>query len=216
MKLYSYFRSSSSYRVRVALALKGLKYEYVPIDLSPSMHAQSETGFAQVNPMRQIPVLVWSEGGGEHTLTQSVAIIEYLEERWPDPPLLPQDPLARAQVREAVQIVNSGIQPLQNPSTLKVLRDGAGKEVEDTFRNGAIRNGLAALELRASSTGPFFMGLYLSMADLFIVPQLYNARRYAVELQEFPRLREIETNCLALPAFRAAEPAQQPDAPPSF
>src|SRR4051794_16441054 len=101
MKLYSYFRSSSSYRVRVALALKGVAYEYVPIDLSPAVHAQNESEFEHVNSMRQIPVLTWSDAGVELKLTQSVAIIEYLDERFPDPPLLPADALARAQVREA-------------------------------------------------------------------------------------------------------------------
>lgn len=214
MKLYSYFRSSSSYRVRVALALKGVKYEYIPVDLSPAVHAQLEGDFEQINVLRQIPVLIWDENGAEHKLTQSVAIIEYLEERWPEPALLPADPLERAKVREAVEIVNSGIQPLQNPSTLKVLRDGAGKEVETHFRNRVIARGLAALEQRAR--GPFFAGSALSMADLFIVPQLYNARRYHVDLREFPRLCELESACLALPAFRAAEPARQPDAPSSL
>jgi maleylpyruvate isomerase len=200
--------------VRVALALKGVEYEYVPIDLSPAVHAQDESGFESVNMLRQIPVLVWSDAGVERKLTQSVAIIEYLDERFRDPPLLPTDSLARAQVREAVQIVNSGIQPLQNPSTLKVLREGAGHEIEVRFRNGAIMRGLAALEQRArESSGPFYAGRTLTMADLFIVPQLYNARRYSVELTEFARLCEIESTCLALPAFRAAEPARQPDAP---
>ncbi len=215
MKLYSYFRSSSSYRVRVALALKGVAYEYLALDLSPDACAQLTDDFTRVNPMQQIPVLVWTEGGIEQRLTQSVAIIEYLDERFPNPPLLPKDPLARARVREAVQIVNAGIQPLQNPGTLRFLHEHAGHEASKRFRNEAIEKGLAALEhLAQRAGGPHFLGDPLSMADLYIVPQLYNARRYHVELAPFPRLRAIEAGCLTLSAFRAAAPENQPDSPP--
>src|SRR5690349_17047688 len=110
MRLYSYYRSSASYRVRIALALKGLDYAYVAVDISPARHDQEAEHYAAVNALRQVPVLEWQEAGATVRLTQSVAIIEYLEERWPSPGLFPRDPLARARLREAVEIVNSGVQ----------------------------------------------------------------------------------------------------------
>jgi maleylpyruvate isomerase len=217
MKLYSYFRSSSSYRVRVALAIKGIPYAYVPVNLAPGAQEQLSAEFERVNPLRQIPVLVWSEEGREIRLTQSVAIIEYLEERWPQPPLLPVELLARARVREAVEIVNAGIQPLQNPSTLSVLRQAGGRELEHGFRQQILERGLGSLEqLAAAHRGPFFAGESVSMADLFIVPQLLNARRYHVDLAPFARLLDLERAALAHPAFRAAAPLHQPDTPPDL
>jgi maleylpyruvate isomerase len=144
-----------------------------------------------------------------------VAIIEYLEERWPTPPLLPAAPLARARIREVVEIVNSGIQPLQNTKTLAALREAGGAEAEARFRHDAIARGLTALERAAAASqgGRFFSGDAPTLADLFIVPQLYNARRFDVSLAACPRLCAIEAHALEHPAFQAADPARQPDAP---
>jgi maleylpyruvate isomerase len=214
MKLYSYYRSSSSYRVRIVLAFKGLPYEYVAVSLAPERLAQLEPDFERINPMRQIPVLMLNEAGQETRLTQSVAIVEYLEERWPEPTLYPRDALARARVREAVEIVNSGIQPLQNPSTLRVLDQAGGRELEHGFRNAVIERGLASLERAAASMGPFFAGEAPTMADVFIVPQLLNARRFEIPLSRFARLLRLEQAALAHPAFEAAHPSNQPDCPP--
>lgn len=216
MKLYSYYRSSSSYRVRIGLALKGIPHEYVAVNIAPTTKAQNAEPFGSVNPMRQVPVLEWMEAGLPVRLTQSVAILEYLEERWPNPSLLPQDALARARVREAVEIVNAGIQPLQNTKLLEQLRVHASAEVEERWRNDAISQGLSALEAHAlRQSGPFFLGSEPSMADLFIVPQLYNARRYGIPLHAFPRLTSLEAHALSHPAFRSAHPDAQPDAPPA-
>jgi maleylpyruvate isomerase len=216
MKLYSYFRSSSSYRVRIALALKGIRYEYVPVDISPAVQAQRAVGYGEIHPLRQVPVLEWHDASGrEQRLTQSVAILEYLDERWPTPPLLPHEPLERARIREAVEIVNSGIQPLQNSKTLALLRTVGGTEVEECWRREVIEQGLSALEsLARANRGAFFSGDMPLLADLFIVPQLYNARRFGIDLAAFPRLLAIEVAALALDAFRLAQPERQPDAPP--
>jgi maleylpyruvate isomerase len=214
MRLYSYSRSSASYRVRIALALKGVPYEYTAIDISRAVNAQGEESYGQVNPMRQVPVLEWRDAERTlHRLTQSVAIVEYLEERFPVPSLFARDPLARARQREAVELVNAGIQPLQNSQTLAALNRAGGQQLEECFRNEAIARGLCALELLAQAQeGPFFSGEAPSVADVFIIPQLYNARRFGVELASVPRLVAIEERALALAAFRAAHPDRQPDA----
>jgi maleylpyruvate isomerase len=217
MRLYSYCKSSASYRVRIVLALKGIPYDYTAVDISRAVNAQAEPSFGQVNTMRQVPVLEWRDA--EHKLvrlTQSVAIIEYLDERYPEPPLLPPDPLARARQREAVELVNAGIQPLQNNRILAALNAAGGAELEARFRNEAIARGLDALELLAlRDEGPFFIGATPSLADVFIIPQLYNAHRFGVELDSRPRLAAIERHALAQSAFRAAHPDRQRDAPPA-
>jgi maleylpyruvate isomerase len=214
MRLYSYCRSSASYRVRIALALKGIRYEYVAVDISRAANAQAEHGYERVNPMRQVPVLEWRDAAQKlERLTQSVAIIEYLDERFPESPLFAREPLARARQREAVEIVNAGTQPLQNSKTLATLRAAGGEELEARFRNEAIARGLLALEqLAERQAGPLFMGREPSIADVFIVPQLYSAHRFGVSLAAHPRLVEIERHALVLTAFRAAHPDSQPDA----
>src|SRR5262245_1519100 len=122
MKLYSYWRSTSAWRVRIALHAKGIAYDYQAVNLAPDVQAQTSEDYAQINPMQQVPTLEWAENGSMKRLTQSVAIIEYLEELKPEPALLPRAPLSRAHVREAVEIVNSGIQPFQNTWTLAEVR----------------------------------------------------------------------------------------------
>lgn len=205
MKLYSYWRSSASYRVRIVLALKRIEYEYVPVDISKKTLEQHTGSYEKINAMRQVPVLEWLEDGREQRLTQSVAICEYLDEMWPSPPLFPEHPLARARVREAVEIVNSGIQPLQNLSRF-------GSEEGSAAR--AIERGLAVLEHMARSHGsPYFAGDIPSLADVFIVPQLFSARRFWVDVEHCPRLLDIERRALSNEAFALARPERQPDAP---
>jgi maleylpyruvate isomerase len=208
MKLYGYFRSSSSYRVRIALALKGLSYEYAAVHLLKDGGEQHLPAFLQKNPMAQVPVL---EVDGLH-LSQSVAILEYIEERYPDPPLLPKDLVARARVRAAVEVVNSGIQPMQNLSLMNEIKRMGGDG--HAFAKAANERGLVALEEMATAHGgQRLVGDETSLADVCLVPQMYSARRFGVDLAPFPRLVAIDAALTALPAFAAAHPDRQPDAP---
>jgi maleylpyruvate isomerase len=213
MKLYSYWRSSSSWRVRIVLAYKNIAYEYAAVNLAPnSAHHFSED--SAPNPLRQVPVLEWQEGERSLRLTQSVAIAEYLEERYPNPPLLPQAALARARVRQVVEIINSGIQPLHNSGTLADLRSLSDEERVQAFARSKIERGLSALEaLALAHAGRFSVGDSPTLADVFLVPQLYVARRFRVELIPYPKLGEIEGALSSLPAFERAHPDRQPDAP---
>jgi maleylpyruvate isomerase len=217
MRLYSYCKSSASYRVRIALALKGVAHEYVAVNITRDVNAQGDVSYGAVNPMRQVPVLeLEDEAGHLQRLTQSVAIVEYLDERWPDPPLFARDALQRARQREAVELVNSGIQPLQNNKALGALRAAGGAELEERFRSEVIARGLRALEVLAQrQQGSFFFGDSPSAADLFLIPQLYNARRFGVEIAPGSRILQIESHALHHQAFRAAHPDRQPDASPA-
>jgi maleylpyruvate isomerase len=211
MKLWSYWRSSCAYRVRIALGLKGLPFEYAAVHLMRDGGQQHGPEFGALNPQRQVPVLEVEEGGETLHLVQSMAIIEYLDERFPEPPLLPASAPGRAHVRALAELVNSGIQPLQNTSTFAELRKH-GVAVEPWARTFVAR-GLAALErLAAPNAGAFLFGDSVSLADIYLVPQLYNARRFGVPLEGFPTLTRAETSAQALPAFRAALPEAQPDA----
>lgn len=217
MRLYSYYRSSASYRVRIALSLKAIAYEYVAVDISPKAYAQDAESYRTINPLRQVPVLEWRDAAGDlQRLTQSVAIVEYLDEHWPDPPLFPPEGLMRARVREAVEIVNAGVQPLQNVRTLAALRAAGGLAAEERFRHEAIARGLDALErLAAIYDGPYFCGAQPTAADIFILPQLYNARRFSVPVPEGSRLSQIEQHALTQEPFVRAHPDNQPDSPAS-
>jgi maleylpyruvate isomerase len=213
VRLYSYWRSSSSWRVRIGLALKGIGYEYRPVDLL----AQEQFGEAHRarSPLAQVPVLELEEEGRTFRLVQSMAILEWLEERVPHPPLLPADLWGRARVRALAEHVNSGIQPHQNASVLRALKEAKpGLDREWTAR--WIGGGLAGLERAVADggAGRFCHGDAPGLADCFLVPQLYSARRFGVDLAPFPALRRIEEACLALAPFQAAHPDRQPDAPP--
>ena len=213
MKLWSYWRSSCAYRVRIALGLKGLPFEYIPVHLIRDGGQQHQAGFGTVNPQRQVPVLEVEDAGSVVRLVQSIAIIEYLEERYPSPALLPAAPAARAHVRALAELVNSGIQPFQNTTTLAELKQ-RGVEAEP-WAQSFVARGLASLEaLAAPRAGAFMFGDSVSMADIYLVPQLYNARRLNVPYADFPTLARAEKSCLALPAFEAARPEAQPDAEP--
>jgi maleylpyruvate isomerase len=210
IRLHSYFRSSSAWRVRIALALKGLDFELVPVHLVRGGGEQHGDDFRAKNPMGQVPVLEVLEHGETFRLTQSMAILEYLEERFLDPPLLPRDRDLRARVRELSELVNSGIQPLQNLSLRKAL-DQAGIPPAP-FVGELIEKGLRALEARAEATaGRFLVGDALTFADVYLVPQLYTAERFGVDPSPFPTLSRVERACAALPAFQGAHARSQPD-----
>lgn len=213
MKLWSYWRSSCTYRVRIVLGLKQLAFEYAPVHLIRDGGHQHRPTFGDLNPLRQVPVLEVEEAGGRVALVQSMAIIEYLEERFPDPPLLPSTPAARAHVRALAELVNSGIQPLQNTDTFRELKlHGIDTEA---WARVFIAKGLVALErLAAPRAGQFLFADEVSLADVYLVPQLYNARRWGVELAGFPTLLRAEQSALSLPAFQQAAPDAQPDAEP--
>jgi maleylacetoacetate isomerase len=206
IRLYGYWRSSSTWRVRIALHHKGIPFETRPVNLLQGEHGAAE--HLARNPQGQVPVLELEQGA---RLAQSVAIVEYLEERWPTPPLLPADPLARARVRMLVEIVNSGVQPLQNLAVLGRIEALGGDRA--AWSRGWIAAGLDALEAHAADApGPFLAGPAPTLADAFLVPQLYNARRFQLDLAPWPRLLAVEAACAALPAFAAAHPDRQPDA----
>jgi maleylpyruvate isomerase len=212
MQLYSYWRSSSAWRVRIGLALKGLAYEYRAVDL---LHLEQFGDAHQArNPMAQVPVLEVEEAGYTVRLAQSMAILEWLDERHPEPPLLPRDLDGRAHVRMLAEIVNSGIQPLQNALVLRTIEEklpGQGKEWGRRWNE----RGLDALERAVQDgAGRFCHGEAPSLADCYLVPQLYAARRFKLDVARWPTLARIEEACAALPAFQAAHPDRQPDAPP--
>jgi maleylacetoacetate isomerase len=209
IKLYGYWRSSAAYRVRIALNLKGLAYEQVAIDLRKG--EQRTADYRRRNPQALVPAL---ENDGR-LISQSLAIIEHLDERYPDPPLLPRDPFARARARELALIVACEIHPLNNLRVLDHLRGPIGLDdaaVQRWYEHW-IAAGLAMLEAElARGKDPFCVGDQPSIADLCLVPQLYNGRRYNCDLEPYHRAREIEARCLALPAFLNARPEAQPDA----
>jgi maleylacetoacetate isomerase len=211
IKLYSYFRSSAAYRVRIALNLKDIRYEYVPVHLVKG--EQGEERYRALNPQGLVPMLV-DDG---QTLTQSMAIIEYLDEKVPDPPLLPATPAAKARVRAIAQTIACDIHPLNNLRVLKYLTGtlGVSEEAKNAWYRHWIERGFAALEAQLAAdtrTGGFCHGETPTLADICLVPQLANARRYAFSVDTYPTLGRIESHCLALDAFARAAPDRQPDA----
>jgi maleylpyruvate isomerase len=211
MKLWSYWRSSCAFRVRIALGLKQLPFEYRTVQLVRGGGEQHAPEFGELNPHRQVPVLEVEEGGAVLRLVQSFAIIEYLEERYPNPPLLPSNLAERAHVRALAELINSGIQPLQNLSTFAELTK-RGVPTEPWAKH-FIARGLESLEqLSRPRAGTCLFADRISLADVFLVPQLYNARRLGVAYDHLPTLVRAEKTCLALAAFHDARPEAQPDA----
>ncbi|TCZ63001.1 maleylacetoacetate isomerase [Roseicella aquatilis] len=209
MILYGYWRSSAAYRVRIALNLKGLRAEHRFVHLRKG--EQREEGHRALNPQGLVPALVLEDGA---VLTQSLAICEYLDEIHPEPPLLPREPVARARVRAFAQTVAAEIHAVQNLKVLnRVKALGHPQEAANAWAHDVIAEGLAACEaLLRDQPGPFCFGALPGLADIALVPQLYNARRFNVALGAMPRLLAAEAACGALPAFAEAAPERQPDA----
>lgn len=215
MKLYGFWRSSSAWRVRIALRYKRIDYTAVEVDLLAEGGAQHGDAFADKNPLAQVPVLETEQDGEIVRLTQSVAIVEYLDAIVPEPPLYPREAWRRARVRELVEIVNAGIQPAQNLYLLNQLRAHGAEGKRSAWAGHFIQRGLRAMEqLTRGEQGPFLAGSTASAADVFLVPQLYNARRFGVDLAPFPTLLRAEGACEDVEAFAAAHPDRQPQAPP--
>jgi maleylacetoacetate isomerase len=213
MKLYTYFRSSAAYRVRIALNLKGLPYEAVPVHLVRHGGEQLTATYRAINPSALVPSLQDEDA----TITQSMAILEYLEETHPEVPLLPSTPLARARVRELAQMVACDIHPVNNLRILRYLVRtlGIGDEAKNEWYRHWVREGFGALEAqlaRDSAPGRFCHGDSPTIADCFLVPQVYNASRFDIDMAPYPRIAAIDAACAQLPAFQAAHPARQPDA----
>ena len=213
MKLYSYFRSSAAYRVRIALELKGLVYDYAPVHLLAGGGQQYQPAYREVNRAALVPTL---EADGL-VLQQSMAIIEYLDETHPEPALLPASPAERARVRTIAQAIACEIHPLNNLRVLKYLKHQLG--VDDAAKDGWYRHwigvGLAAVEAMLADdarTGRFCHGDSPTLADCCLVPQVFNAERFGCQLDAFPRILQVVENCRALPAFERAAPGVQPDA----
>ncbi len=210
MKLYNYFRSSASFRVRIALALKGLDYEYIPVHLLKGEHRQA--GYAAVSPTALVPALVTDEGP---TLGQSMALIEYLDETHPEPPLLPASPLDRARVRALAQSIACEIHPLNNQRVLKYLVSElkVDEEAKNRWYRHWVRLGLEAYEreLALLPAGRYSFGDAPTLADCLLVPQVFNAKRFDTDLSGLPRTMAAFEACMALPAFQQAQPSACPD-----
>jgi maleylpyruvate isomerase len=213
MILYDYWRSSSGWRVRIALHHKQISFERRVVNLvKEGGGEQHGADFQTLNPLRQVPVLVVEEGGAARALTQSLAILAYLEQRFPSPPLIPAEPWLRARALQMAEMVNAGIQPMQNLALQQHLR-AHGVADPPAFARHFIGRGLEALEVVARETaGRFLIGDTPTIADVYLVPQLYGSRRYGADLAAFPTLRRVEEACAALPAFAAAHPDAQTDA----
>jgi len=213
LTLHSYWRSSCSWRVRIALRWKSLPFTYRAVDLGAG--DQFAPAHRARNPMSTVPLLEVEEDGRVLRLAQSMAILEWLEERHPSPPLLPRDPAGRARVRAIAEDVNSSVQPFQNASTMKWLRERhPGDDL--AFTTHFLTRSLTGLEeVVRDGAGKFSHGDSVTLGDLFIVPQLYGARRFGVDVAKFPTLLRVEAACASLPAFALSEPDAQPDAPSS-
>lgn len=209
LTLYGYYRSSCSYRVRIGLYFKEIPFHYESVHLVKSGGEQFQENFKKINPSSQVPCLKY----GDNFLSQSLPILLYLEDLKPEPALLPKQAFQKAEILSFCEMINSGIQPLQNLSVLKYIES----EIQSDKHQWAghwIKRGLAVcegfLKHRAKS---FCFGDELSLADCFLIPQIYNAERFKVDMKEFPTLERVNQHCLKIPAFEKALPKNQPDAP---
>jgi maleylpyruvate isomerase len=210
VKLYSYFRSSAAYRVRIALNLKGLVYETISIHLTKDGGQQFRPDYKAINPQARVPTLVLDRG---EALTQSLAIIDYLDETHPEPPFLPADPVERARVRALAHTIACDIHPLNNLAPLKYIKSSLGKDQSaiDAWYHHWILLGFETVEA-ALQPGPYAFGVRVTLADICLVPQVANARRFKVPLDGFPKIVAVDAACMKLPAFDKAKPENQPDA----
>ena len=212
LALYSYYRSSASYRVRIALNLKKIDYEIRPVHLLKDGGRQRQPDYLAINPQGLVPVLKVDDA----VISQSSAIIEYLEEVYPEPPLLPKSAMERARVRSLVQLIACEIHPLNNLRVLQYLKNNLDFEDAGTsWYCHWIREGFTAFEQMLKANGhrdPFCYGETPGMADVFLIPQVYNALRFSCDIKPYPLIDSIYQNCIRLPAFKDAAPEKQPDA----
>ena len=210
MKLYTYYRSSAAFRVRIALNLKGIAYEMQSVHLVKDGGHNLRPEYRAVNPQMRVPTLI-TDGGD--TLIQSLAMIEYLDEVHPQPPFLPKDPIARAKVRALADLIACDIHPLNNTSPLRYLKNSLGQQqgAIDAWYHHWVLEGFEALEALIAP-GPYACGGAVTLADICLVPQVYNARRLKVPLDKFPKIVAVDAACMKLPAFDRARPENQPDA----
>lgn len=207
MKLYSYWRSTTSYRVRIALNLKGIAYKDVSVDLVAG--AQRDAGYKALNPIAGVPTLVLDDGTA---LTQSMAILRYLEAAHPNPALLPQDPVEAAKIEAAAMVIATDIHPVDNLKVVQHLKSmGHGPQDTQDWMNHWMREGLMAFA-KLTGDGPYCFGETPSLADICLIPQLYNAHRWGTDLLGLEHLLDIENHCLKHQAFEQARPENQPDA----
>ncbi|MCB1311284.1 MAG: maleylacetoacetate isomerase [Sedimentitalea sp.] len=208
MKLFTYWRSTTSYRVRIALNLKGIAFTAVPVDLVAG--EQNAQDYVALNPGHGVPTLVLDDGT---ILTQSMAILDWLEETCPDPALLPADPVGRAKVRAAALTIATDVHPVNNLRVVAKLKSiGHSQDETVAWMNDWMARGFTAFQRLIDPDAPFCFGDTPGLTDLCLVPQLYNAHRWGCDLTPFARLTGIERRCLALPAFDMARPETQPDA----
>lgn len=208
MKLYTYFRSSAAYRVRIALNLKDIPYEAVSVHLTRDGGRQRKPDYQAINPQMRVPALQLESG---ETLIQSLAIIDYLDEVCPDPALLPADPVARAHVRAVAQIVACDIHPMNNLVALQYLRRlGHDDAAVNAWYESWVVSGFEAIE-QLLKPGPYAFGAHVGLADICLVPQVFNARRFKVPIERFPKIAAVDAACAKLPAFDKARPENQFD-----
>ena len=214
MKLFTYFRSTAAYRVRIALNLKGLPAELVPVNLVEKKH--TEAAYTDLNPQGLVPALMLESG---EVMNQSMSILEYLDEQYPLPPLLPTGPLERAEVRSFAYEIACDMHPLNNLRVLKYLENdlGVGAQDKQTWYEHWIATGFTALEQRLElrkppQQGSFCFGNTATIADCLLIPQVYNALRFNCDMQPYPLINAINEHCLSLNAFEAARPENQADA----
>lgn len=211
--LYNYFRSSTSYRVRLALHLKGIDFEYRPINLLKA--EQHSSAYRHINPLGGVPTLVHDD----KVIPESFAIIEYLDEVFPKQPLLPSDPYIRARIRQVCEVMNSFMHPMGNLKTLQYLEkhNGYDQDQKEKWVQHWAEQGLETLELTLKDfAGLYCFGNTITMADLFLIPQILTCQRFKVDLSKYPTLLKINENCLSLEAFKKAHPFKQVDTPEEF
>jgi maleylacetoacetate isomerase len=211
MNLYSHWRSSASYRLRIALHLKRVAFKQITVDLTPAQSAQHRPEFKTINPQGLVPSLVLDNGC---VLTQSIATIEYLDELIAMPPLLPGDAAARARIRAMAQMVTSDMHPLHTTRVFEYMANTLRLDqlALDRWTSHWVTRSLAAIEVMIGDTGYCFDNA-VTLADVVLVPEVYAARRFKVDLTPFPRVRRVDERCCALEAFALAHPSRQPDAP---